>query len=238
MTDHLFVQARAALLARPAPLRLVIFDCDGVLIDSEAVASRVVAASLTEVGWPLTPEESQAIFLGLSLRQMVPMIETRMGRRLPADWTDGLRARMLAALAEEAKTMPGAEAMLVATSALGLPWRVASNSSHEEMGVKFRRTGLHRLMDGRLHSHRDVARGKPAPDLFLAAAAAERVPPECCVVVEDSLPGIEGGLAAGMTVLGYAPDGGGAALRAAGAWPVTDLSHVPLLLRDALRRAA
>lgn len=238
MTDLLFVQARTALLARGMPLRLVIFDCDGVLIDSEAVASRVVASALAEVGWSLTPTESQAIFLGLSLRQMVPMIEERLARPLPADWMDGLRARMLAALAEEAETMPGAEAMLLATSALGLPWRVASNSSHEEMGVKFRRTGLHRLMDGRLHSHRDVARGKPAPDLFLAAAAAERVPPECCVVVEDSLPGVRAGMDAGMTVLGYAPDGDGAALRAAGAWPVADLSHVPLLLRDALRRAA
>lgn len=238
VTDDLIAQARTALLARRAPLRLVIFDCDGVLIDSEAVASRVVASALADVGWKLSPAESQAIFLGLSLRQMVPMIEARLGRALPTDWTDGLRTRMLAALAEEAEAMPGAEDMLLAVSALGLPWRVASNSSHEEMGVKFRRTGLDHLTNGRLHSHRDVARGKPAPDLFLAAAAAEGVAPECCVVVEDSVPGAQGGIAAGMTVLGYAPGGGGAGLRAAGAWPVADLAHVPLLLRDALRRAA
>jgi len=99
------------------------------------------------------------------------------------------------------------------------------------MAAKFRRTGLTELVAGRLHSHRDVARGKPAPDLFLAAAAAEGIPPAACIVLEDSIPGVQGAVAAGMTVLGFDPHGDGARLAAEGALPVHDLAHVPDLLR-------
>jgi beta-phosphoglucomutase-like phosphatase (HAD superfamily) len=115
---------------------------------------------------------------------------------------------------------------------------VASNSSHEEMAVKFARTGLAPLVAGRTHSARDVAAGKPAPDLFLAAAAAEGVAPQACIVVEDSLPGIRGALAAGMTCIGLDPHGPGEALRAAGAHPVRALSELPALFRAAMRAAA
>jgi HAD superfamily hydrolase (TIGR01509 family) len=186
---------------------MAIFDCDGVLIDSESIAARVVAACLTDAGWPLTPDEAQARFLGLSIRQMVPMIEQAMGTKLPDDWTERLRMRMLAALSQEAVAVAGAEALLRATA------------------------GLTDLVAGRLHSHRDVARGKPAPDLFLAAAAAEGIPPAACIVLEDSIPGVQGAVAAGMTVLGFDPHGDGARLAAEGALPVHDLAHVPDLLR-------
>ncbi len=231
MTDPRLARTRAALAARRQPVRMAIFDCDGVLIDSESIAARVVAACLTDAGWALTPEEAQARFLGLSIRQMVPMIEQAMGTTLPDDWTERLRLRMLAALSQEAVAVAGAEALLRATAALGLPWRIASNSSHEEMAAKFRRTGLTDLVAGRLHSHRDVPRGKPAPDLFLAAAAAEGIPPAACIVLEDSIPGVQGAVAAGMTVLGFDPHGDGARLAAEGALPVHDLAHVPDLLR-------
>jgi HAD superfamily hydrolase (TIGR01509 family) len=215
---------------------MAIFDCDGVLIDSESIASRVVAASLAETGWQLTSEEAQTRFLGLSIRQMVPMIELHLGAPLPDGWTDRLRLRMLAALSQEAVAIAGAAALLHATSALGLPWRIASNSSHEEMAAKFGRTGMTELVAGRLHSHRDVPRGKPAPDLFLAAAAAEGIPPEACIVLEDSIPGVQGAVAAGMTVLGFDPHGDGSRLAAEGALPVHALADVPDLLR--LARAA
>lgn len=223
-------------LARPEPLRLVIFDCDGVLVDSEAPSNRVVAEELTRLGWPMTTEESLARFMGCSLSSMVPVVEARTGRAVPPGWVDHIVARLVDVLGREVEPMPGAAELLRATTALGLPYRVASNSSHEEMRAKFSRTGLASLVEGRVHSARDVGVPKPAPDLFLAAAAG--VPPGACLVVEDSLPGVQAALAAGMACIGLDPRGDGAGLRAAGAQPVRALSEIPALLRQALRRAA
>jgi HAD superfamily hydrolase (TIGR01509 family) len=222
---------------RPSPLRLVIFDCDGVLIDSEPVVNRVVAEELTRLGWPMTPEESCTRFLGLDLNAMVPLIEAALGRTLPAAWLPAIQARIVAALREDAPMVAGAREALEATAELGLPWRVASNSSHEEMRAKFGRNGLLQAVAGRLHSFTDVARGKPAPDLFLAAAAAEGVLPVECLVVEDSVPGVAGAVAAEMGCLGLVRHGDGAALAAAGAIPFGSLFELPDLLRAALERS-
>ena len=222
----------------PQPLRLVIYDCDGVLIDSESTASRVCAEALTELGWAMTPAESMARFVGYSLSGMLPVIEAHIGRPVPPGWVSALCERLVEAMAHESVTIPGAAEALHATLALGLPFRVASNSSHAEMAVKFGRTGLDSLVAGRLHSAGDVSAGKPAPDVFLAAAAAEGVPPAACIVVEDSLPGVRGAVAAGMAVIGLDPHGDGAALRAAGAHPVRSLAELPALFRAAMRLAA
>jgi HAD superfamily hydrolase (TIGR01509 family) len=219
-------------------LRLVIFDCDGVLIDSEPVVNRVVAEELTRLGWPMTAEESCARFLGLDLNAMVPLIEMAVGRPLPATWQGAMQAWIVAALRDDAPMVPGAREALEATTALGLPWRVASNSSHEEMRAKFSRNGLLQAVAGRLHSFTDVARGKPAPDLFLAAAAAEGVMPAECLVVEDSVPGVTGAVAAEMACFGLARHGGGAALAAAGATTFSSLFDLPALLRTAMQRSA
>ena len=226
--------AVAALRARPVPLRLVIFDCDGVLVDSEPVVNRVVAEALTEQGWPMTGDESRERFLGLNLGSMLPIIEARLGRSLPAQWEADLVARLVRVLGEEVTLMPGAAEALAATTALGLPWRIASNSSHAELRAKLGRNGLGDVVEGRLHSHHDVARGKPAPDLFLAAAAAEAVGPDACLVIEDSVPGVTGAVAAGMTCLGFCPHDDGDALRAAGAVPFHSLYDLPDLLLVAL----
>ncbi len=222
----------------PSPLRLVIFDCDGVLVDSEGPAARVAAREVGLLGWPLTPDEAMARFMGLRLSDMPALVTAQTGQPVPPGWVEHLRDRMIEALANEVEPMPGATAVLRATAALGLPYRVASNSSHEEMTVKFARTGLASLVQGRTHSARDVAAGKPAPDVFLAAAAAEGVPPNACIVVEDSLPGIRGALAAGMTCIGLDAHGSGEALRAAGAHPVRALSELPALFQAAMRSAA
>ena len=219
-------------------LRLVIFDCDGVLIDSEPVVNRVVAEELTRLGWPMTAEESCDRFLGLDLNAMMPLIEAAIGRVLPATWQVAMQARIVAALWDDAPMVPGAREALEATTALGLPWRVASNSSHEEMLAKFGRNGLLQAVAGRLHSFTDVARGKPAPDLFLAAVAAEGVLPVECLVVEDSVPGVTGAVAAGMACLGLVRHGDGAALAAAGATTFGSLFDLPALLRVALRGSA
>ena len=125
----------------------------------------------------------------MNLAAMVPLIEAELGRPLPPQWPRHLEARLVAVLAEDVELIPGAAMALAETTRLGLPWRIASNSSHAELHAKFGRNGLLDIVAGRLHSHHDVPRGKPAPDLFLAAAAAEGVPPACCVVIEDLVPG-------------------------------------------------
>jgi HAD superfamily hydrolase (TIGR01509 family) len=203
------------------PPELIIFDCDGVLIDSEGVASAVVAADLSALGWAMNPAEALEIFMGMSIVDMQPMIEARLGRALPAGWRNQLAAALLVALGTQSKLIPGAREMLECVNGLGMNWRVASNSSQEEMAVKFARTGLDDLTAGRTHAAGDViARGgrpKPAPDVFLAAAESAGVAPACCVVLEDSALGVTGAVAAGMTCYGFAPHGGGEKLLAAGA---------------------
>ncbi len=210
---------------------MVIYDCDGVLIDSEPVANRVCAEEISRLGWPMTAQESHAEFLGMSLSDMRPVIEARLGRPVAPGWVPYLAERLVQALSLEAVLMDGAEAALRATSALGLDWRIASNSGPAELRAKFARTGLSALVQGRVHSANEVivrgGRGKPAPDLFLAAAAASGIPPEACVVVEDSLTGIRAAHAAGMTCLAFAPDGDPPALAGLGAASVRSLHHLP-----------
>ncbi len=222
----------------PSPLRLVIFDCDGVLVDSEGPSAQVTAREVGLLGWPMTADEAMTRFIGLRLSDMPALVAAHTGRPVPPDWVEHMRARLIEALATQVEPMPGAASVLQATAALGLPYRVASNSSHEEMAVKFARTGLAPLVESRVHSARDVAAGKPAPDVFLAAAAAAGVPPQACIVVEDSLPGIRAALAAQMTCIGLDPHGPGDALRAAGAHPIRALSELPALFRAAMRAAA
>lgn len=212
-------------------LRLVIFDCDGVLIDSEPVVNRVIAAELTHLGWPMTPDEACQRFLGLDLNAMVPLIEAALGHPLPMGWLDRITARIIDALHTEAPMVPGAREALGAVDAMGLPWRIASNSSHAEMRAKFAANGLVEIVEGRLHSYTDVPRGKPAPDLFLVAAQAQGVPPSTCLVVEDSVPGVTGAVAAGMTCLGINRHGDGRDLAAAGAIVFNDMHDLPHLLR-------
>lgn len=227
--------ARDLLRTRTAPLRMVIFDCDGVLVDSEPLANRVTADIISAEGWALTAEEAQRRFIGLNLEAMVPMIEAELGRTLSADWVARLTDRLIDVFAREVQPIDGALAALDGVSALGLPWRVASNSSHAELQAKFAAIGAASLVAGRLHSYTDVPNGKPAPDLYLAAAAAEGIPPAACVVVEDSVTGVRAARAAGMDCLGFAPHGDGAALRAEGAAIFTSMSDLPQLIALAPR---
>jgi HAD superfamily hydrolase (TIGR01509 family) len=223
---------------RAHPLRLVIFDCDGVIVDSERVASRLVAGLLTQQGWTMLADDAERHFRGMALTDMVPVIEARLGRSLPEGWKRELARLMIQAMRQEATAIPGAIEALHEVRDNGLPWRIASNSSHAEMRAKFGRLGIGELVAGRVHSHGDVARGKPAPDLFLATAAAEGVPAAACVVVEDSLSGARAAAAAGMDCLGYAPHSDGAELRVEGAVPFTSMFDLPGLIRAARRQPA
>lgn len=220
------------------PIRLVIFDCDGVLIDSEALCDRVVSAELRRVGWDLSPADCHRLFLGLTFPDTQLAAEAHLGTSLGFDWVERVVRRVTEVMAAEAEPIPGARDALLATAALGLPVRIASNSSHAEMAAKFKRAGLSDLVNGRIHSAYDMIalgkQGKPAPDLFLAAAAAEGIPPAACVVIEDSVPGVQAAIAAGMTCLGFSPETDGSHLRAVGALPFAAMSALPDLLRRML----
>ncbi|HUM09141.1 MAG TPA: HAD-IA family hydrolase [Acidocella sp.] len=213
------------------PPELIIFDCDGVLIDSEGVASSVIARELTGLGWAMDAAEAMSRFIGMSIADMVPMIEGRLNRRLHATWRPELAEKLVVALGEESELIQGADTMLERVNQLGIDWRVASNSSDEELAVKFARTGISHLTAGRAHSAASViargGRAKPAPDVFLAAAASAKVEPARCIVLEDSRLGVTGAVAAGMTCYGFAPHGNAEPLLAAGAKAVfADLHEI------------
>lgn len=182
---------------RPAA---VLFDCDGVLADSEGLVNRLVAEAVSALGWPMTGAEAEHRFLGLALPDIRPILVARVGP-LPPDWEAGLSARIQAALRRELRPIPGAAAALAAVAAQSLPMAVCSNSSRVELGQKLDQLGFAPHFDGRVFSFQDVARPKPAPDLYLAAAAACGVSPAECLVVEDSDAGAAAGLAAGCQVL-------------------------------------
>ena len=192
-------------------MRLLILDCDGVLIDSEPPSNRLITEECRARGLAITDAQAMSRFAGKALQQIAAELEQQDRIDLPVDWPRRMHARLIAMLEQEAVPIDGARKMLDAMRGLGLPVRVASNSSHEEMEVKFRRTRLDRLLQDRLHSACDVARPKPWPDLFLSAAAAEGVRPEECLVVEDSDTGLQAAQAAGMACV---------VLRGRGAHPV------------------
>jgi len=225
--------ALAMMRARTTKLRLVIFDCDGVLVNSEPVANRVVAEILTAEGWEMTPHEADRRFLGMSFPDIVPVVEAELRRKLPPQWEHDLVAGVMRALATESVPIPGALEALHAVSALGLPWRIASNSSHGEMALKFSCIGATDLVAGRLHSFEDVPRGKPAPDLFLATAMAEGVAPDACLVIEDSPTGARAAAAAGMMCLGFGTGAQAESLRMVGAYPFASMFDLPALIAAA-----
>jgi HAD superfamily hydrolase (TIGR01509 family) len=233
--------ARAMLQARRDPLRLVIFDCDGVLIDSEPIADRIVAEELAEVGWPITQAEVHARFLGMRTPDMPPIIEAVLGRKLPDAWVSHVAHRMVEAMSYEAVLIPGAVEALDAADALGLDWRVASNSGPRQLAAKFAATRLAERVAGRVFSANDIVasggRGKPAPDIFLAAAGHAGCAPASCLVIEDSALGVCGAVAAGMQCLGFDPDGDGRQLATEGAVPFHSMFDLPDLLRVALSAA-
>ncbi|MFJ6616719.1 HAD family hydrolase [Kitasatospora sp. NPDC091335] len=183
------------------PLELVIFDCDGVLVDSEVIAVRVLVRLGEEYGWPLTEAEAVERFVGRSEAACQALVAERLGEETATVWDR--RFRELHAEAVDAGLTP-VDGLPEALAAITLPTCVASSGTHEKMRHTLGRTGLHDRFAGRIFSATEVGRGKPAPDLFLHAARSMGVDPAACVVVEDSRPGVEAARAAGMRSLGYA----------------------------------
>ncbi|MGW4759662.1 HAD family hydrolase [Streptomyces chartreusis] len=183
---------------------LVIFDNDGVLVDSEPISNRLLAAYLTELGHPTSYEDSIRDYMGSAMHRIHDLVLERTGEWLPEDFDDVFHARVFAAFERELKAVPGAVDVLEKLGADGVPYCVASSGSHERIRVGHRTTGLDRYFDeGRVFSSQDVGRGKPAPDLFLHAAERMGVAPARCLVVEDSPLGVQAAVAAGMDVYGF-----------------------------------
>lgn len=187
----------------PSPLDLIIFDCDGVLIDSEIIANRVYPAVLAELGYAVS-EADMDRFVGMTDAAMFAALERERGRRLPADLGQRLAAALKQAYARELRPITGAAETL---AALPVPICVASSSSPDKLRLGLELAGLYRLVAPHVFSAAQVARGKPAPDLFQFAAARMGAAPSACLVIEDSVAGVRGARAAGMTVFGFC--GGG-----------------------------
>ena len=185
----------------PAAAELVIFDCDGVLIDSERLAVRVDVEMLRGVGWPLTEAEVIERFVGRSDRDTRTAIEAHLGRPLPGDWDEQINRLYREAFAAELVPVAG---VLDALDRISLPTCVASSGTHGHLRYTLGLTGLYERFAGRIFSSEDVAHGKPAPDLFLHAARQMDSPPSRCIVVEDSRAGVQAARAAGMRVLAFA----------------------------------
>jgi len=184
-----------------AAVELVIFDCDGVLIDSERLGVEVDVMALRELGWPLSETEAIARFVGRSDRENRAAIEAHLDRKLPDGWGDQVDERYRQAFATALTPVDG---VLEALDRISLPTCVASSGTHEHLRYTLELTGLYDRFAGRIFSADDVGRGKPAPDLFLLAAERMDAKPARCVVVEDSRPGVEAARAAGMRVLAFA----------------------------------
>jgi len=208
---------------------LIIFDCDGVLVDSEPVANRILAGALAEVGLRMSVDEVCATFVGLSMTHCVEIVEQRLGRALPADFVPRLQRRTFDAFRADLRAVRGVAAALDRISS---PVCVASSGEREKMNLTLGLTGLLPRFAGRMFSATEVERGKPHPDLFLHAAEALGARPGRCAVVEDSLPGVQAARSARMAAFGFAARDDGARLAAAGATVFRSMRELPALLGE------
>jgi len=215
-------------------LELVIFDCDGVLVDSEPLSNGVLADMLAERGLQLTLAEARAAFQGLLLEQVRVRAESLLGEPLPDGWIEEFVRRRSAVFAAELKPVPGAAALVRAVTDAGLSVCVASQGRLRKTDRSLALTGLDGLFPQRSRfSAEQVPRGKPHPDLFLLAAERMGAAPGACAVIEDTPSGVIAATRAGMCVYGYAADSDEQALREAGATTAHSLADVGRLLLGA-----
>jgi HAD superfamily hydrolase (TIGR01509 family) len=215
------------------PVDLVIFDCDGVLVDSEVISCRAHAETLTRHGYPITAEQVLHRFLGVSDREARLIVETEMGRALPDDFEIQMKQTALQLYADHLHLIPH---VAETVAMIDLPKCVASSGTPEKIRHGLTCAGLYDRLAPNIFSAVQVKRGKPAPDLFLFAAEQMGAAPERCIVIEDSVPGVTGACAAGMTVLGFhggshCTPGHAALLRKTGAAATfDDMRQLPALI--------
>lgn len=209
-----------------APIELVIFDCDGVLVDSDRLSLEIQARHITALGVPMTGDDCSREFLGIGMESTLERIAEMIGGPVPSGWLPQLEAEVEEAFRRDLRAVPG---IADALDQIALPSCIASGGSHEKMELTLGLTGLWDRFDGRIFSAGEVPRPKPAPDLFLHAAAETGVDPDRCLVIEDSPFGVDGAKAAGMSCFGFAalthPDRLAAADRT-----FSDMSELPRLI--------
>lgn len=206
---------------------LVIFDCDGVLVDSEPISNRILSSMLEEIGLPMSVEETTQAFVGRSMDDCRRIIARKSGRPVPDDFVERYDRRLLRAFRRELRPVSG---LPEALDRIDLPVCVASSGSLEKIRGSLELTALLPRFDNHLFSAEEVQHGKPAPDLFLHAARRMRARASRCVVVEDSPPGVCAGVAAGMQVLGYTGRTAAEELDRAGARCFEEMQALPNLL--------
>lgn len=180
--------------------KLVIFDCDGVLVDSEPISNRLFCDMLNEIGLPVTLDDMYEQFVGLSMPQCMQRVDEMLGRPAPPDFFVRLQQRTEALLKAHVQPVEGVVAVL---DGMRVPYCVASGGAHSKIRTSLGATGLLPRFDGRIFSAQDVEHSKPAPDIFLHAAATLGHAPERCLVIEDTPTGVRAGVAAGMRVFGF-----------------------------------
>jgi HAD superfamily hydrolase (TIGR01509 family) len=211
----------------------VLFDCDGVLVDSEAITCGVLRDMLEERGWALTLQQCMDIFVGSAVTDKRSDIEARTGLPLTHDWLLSFRDRRNTALVADIQAIPNIhEAVKALHQATAGRIACASGADRFKVEMMLKQVGLADYFAGNIFSGHEMPRSKPHPDVYLAAAAHLGVDPTRCAVVEDTLTGLAAGIAAGATVFAYAPFGDGQALRDAGASEVfADMADLPGLMR-------
>ena len=211
--------------------KAVIFDCDGVLVDSETLENQVFVECVADLGLNLTVAEAVGMYKGRKLAECIADVEERLGRGVPDSFVADFRARSASVFQNHLQPIPGVEAVIQAVQARSVPFCVASSGPREKIEANLSTTGLLTYFQGSIVSAYEVGSWKPDPGLFLHAARTLGVAPETCAVIEDSLPGVQAGVAAGMTVFGYARDTPAETLSAAGAQVFQDMKQLPALLQ-------
>lgn len=211
---------------------MVAFDCDGVLVDSEPITCGVLADMLNELGWKISLEETIRTFVGRSVRDEIAIIEARIGKQVQPEFYEEFVARRNAMLEQAITPVHGIAASVAALAAQNIPFCVVSGADRAKMRLTLGKTGLLPWFDGKLFSGMEVARTKPAPDVYLLAAETMGVAPSRCVVIEDTPVGVTAGVAAGMTVFGYAARMEAQLLLDAGAAQTfSDMAQLPQLVQ-------
>jgi HAD superfamily hydrolase (TIGR01509 family) len=183
---------------------LVIFDCDGVLVDTERLTVGVEARVLTDLGWQMSTDDVVRRWMGRTSQSQLAELEERLGAERAAEFDERTTAELRDVFERELAAVEGVRELVAELHEAGVPTCVASSGTHERMRETLGLTGLYDTFAGRIFSATEVEHGKPAPDLFLHAAASLGVDPADCVVIEDSVFGVQAGVAAGMTVFGFA----------------------------------
>lgn len=209
--------------------KMVIFDCDGVVVDSEPLTLRLIRDDLAERGLPLELPKIADLFVGGTIAGAGAQARA-MGAAIPENWADQIYDKVFAALACSVEPIPGIGAVLDHLDHQSIPYAIGSNGPHRKMEITLARCGLAARFVGRIYSREDVAAPKPAPDVYLLAASQAGVAPKDCVVIEDSATGAQAAVAAGMAVIGFARETPPAKFAGLTELVFDDMAQLPALL--------